>query len=155
MTSRRSPSSQSGSVLLWAMIWLIGMGALTWAAFNYAMPRFEKKRDIAISDSVSSVTDADINVDAHGLSAIVSGSVESSETKKAVLEAIGLNTGVLRVRDNLKLPRIAANSPQTGGDASQSSTSKPISQAQEKDQRPSLSIKIVGESLSIEGELSP
>ncbi|MFK7892429.1 MAG: OmpA family protein [Granulosicoccus sp.] len=149
---RRNARKDTGSILLWALIWLLGMCALAWTAMSIAMPKFDAKRQIAVTEAASSITDTPIQVSLAGMEATLSGSVESEQQRNSLLGSIGLRNGVLRVRDNLEIieSSVAATAPDTA-------PVQTISVAQQVDteKRPSLSIKIIGESLSIEGELAP
>ena len=126
------------------------MAALSWAAITYAMPKFEKKRLDTITATVSSITDSAIDVQVAGVEATLTGSIDDPESRDALLSAVGLRTGVLRVRDNLQIAETVVQSSH----GIKEQTGEAVD-AQETEQQPSLSIKIVGEQLSIEGELSP
>ena len=87
--------------MLWILVWLLGMAALSWAALTQAIPRFEQKQRSAVVRSVLSNSNTPISMGLKGFTATLSGEVADEQTRHAIVRSLGIHTGVLHVMDRL------------------------------------------------------
>ncbi|MFK7993143.1 MAG: OmpA family protein [Granulosicoccus sp.] len=111
MIIRNTQNKSNGSALLWGLVWLAGISALCVAAVTLAMPRFEKKQRSAVVRTVASISKSPVGMGIKGFTATLSGEVADEETKIAIIESIGIHTGVFSVRDRLSVAELPEELP--------------------------------------------
>ncbi len=95
--------ANNGSAIVWSLVWIAGLTALSWAAVTIAMPRFEKKQRSAVVRAVTDTSNSPVSMGIKGFTATLSGEVSDEANKLAILNSLGLHTGILHVRDRLSV----------------------------------------------------
>ena len=138
------------------------------------MPRFEKKQRIAVVRAVTDVSNSPISMGIKGFTATLSGKVPDEESKLAVLDSVGVHTGIFSLRDQLSVAEAPAEQPRQGIDTAiatlvkktnsttiplrnaENSKTEPLDVADAEDVTPSsLNFSVNGDILSVSGVLAP
>ncbi|MFK7861686.1 MAG: OmpA family protein [Granulosicoccus sp.] len=111
MIIHKTYKKNNGSALLWTVIWLAGVAALCWAAVTVAVPRFEIKQRSAVVRTVTSISKAPIGMGIKGFTATLSGEVADEDSKNAIIQSLGFQTGVFSINDQLSVAELPEELP--------------------------------------------
>ncbi|MFK8076897.1 MAG: hypothetical protein AB8B84_09955, partial [Granulosicoccus sp.] len=100
-----------GSALVWILVWLLGVAGIAWAGLNYAVPKFERKLQIAVENSITTFNADSLSVSAVGRDITLVGEVASEDEKSILLAAANSTPGVGEIRSELTIvPTISTDS---------------------------------------------
>ena len=92
-----------GSALVWILVWLLGVAGIAWTGLNYAVPKFERKLQIAVEESITAFNADSLSVDAIGRDITLAGEVASENDKSLLLAAANSTPGVGEVRSEITI----------------------------------------------------
>ena len=92
---------QSGSALLWILIWLTGMAAIAFFCLIRHLPTLELATENRLKTSLSTIESEGIESSVQGYTATLSGDIKSESQKQEILAKAAATPGVKQVIDNM------------------------------------------------------